>query len=1525
MRTIYGLVFFATGWGPTKGGINSFNFDLCRALGKQSDNRSTTVFCICPGTTTENEKREAGSSNIELIDIDEKDFNNCSFNKIISEQIITKCERIFWFGHDVITGKQACTCRDGYKDNSKAVVFHHMNYGEYYAIGAPERTAKGEDKESEQKQIFKNADYAIAVGPKLFTSLNDLKTKSGSLADITQIIPGLADIVPIQEEMHNKTILFTGRLENDNDPIKQYSITIYAVSDLFKNKDAQLGEIELKLYGLDAKTQDELNKKIEVLKNSASQRAECAVPIKPLAYTSNRDALFEEVRNSSIVIMPSISEGFGLAGFEGIAAGIPTIVSINSGLYEFLRQEHLDSYITGIKVVGGTCWEIPGDQDVANAYQSFKRILKNYTECKQNALELRQKIIELGYTWEKTAMDILDFLNISKLNAIAKLLCGVIDDVMRKKYSTEISKIANSCVNNFAQSVADEFKIDKDSILSLKVEKFRDIPYSIMSLALGEKELSLWRSEELIRGFVLELINRYSKEVTDELKRIENCDSGLSGLFVIDKKPKGTYKTERLEDKFAVVFREDNKFHEDITRLLEEANINAVLSEKDNEILKTYHQELKKTYNVLNFDGLSVMVSAGARIIPLDKVYASMNLKSESRESDFDVEYIVGRVARYRDTNKSLSNQNKRVIIKGDPGSGKSTYLKNQLMISCDSDKKYMCIFFKISGYIKWLSEEDNKGISKQLSEYVSHVLSTTNKFCEKHIELKSIYNKLRNNGGIAYFIDGLDEVQDSEQKKQINQQITDFVKEAESCKYILTSRKVGLDEEFFKSMDFAIEEIAPLSKTSIESYITKWYEVVGKIPGDTHHLYKQRAKELIASIIFENNSQLLNLAGNPLLLTIIVILHHHGINPPSNRAMLYSEITKTLLVNWMERRNFEIKYPADYLNNFLSRVAFEIVTNYYSTMAIPESKMRVMYAEYLSDSYDEDDENDDENDKVDSFIRYISDDAGILSPQGFLNNEQLYGFLMHRQIAEYYAALALENELELEKIEFSSIIHESKWTEVSILMGGNMSMQAEAGQNRVNRYIKDLFKTKSRPIEDFKYNILLILKWVANSTFISKGNLDYLLKELDIIFKSSNRYRVLQFCDDIVNVLNNNQCKRQICDWLVKLIDASEFISIRNASVVINTLLKSKELYKDILEKLTDDKIIESLMQLIEHRDFEMLYRNNGCYHTLFMDYFIKCMNKYYASFKGTKREGIWREYTSIYANAVSHSAIRHYGSKLTEDLTKLLEQETNGNSEKFSNPDILNEYIHMLVLYTIGFEIAEDSEMAASDYKDFCENAEKWDCKLLIDSAINLSEDESSLGEIAMTYLSNGIRIFHKKDKNGHKLTIFLYNREMRQLEKNIISLKNDFCLDDIKNQIDDNSPVTIYHCLDQLSEIEMSQEKLKEIFNFAYDHGRLLTKADWHQSLFEKISTDNESFYKYYDTLKRWVNLDEKDAPPRELKGELKTYYKYLAKQRKKITTAEIKRLITLYKKEENDMHKYVMYDILYDLLHSEGEIS
>ena len=48
-KSLFAFVFFATGWGPTEGGINAVNFDLCNAMGDKSEEKHSDIYCIFSG------------------------------------------------------------------------------------------------------------------------------------------------------------------------------------------------------------------------------------------------------------------------------------------------------------------------------------------------------------------------------------------------------------------------------------------------------------------------------------------------------------------------------------------------------------------------------------------------------------------------------------------------------------------------------------------------------------------------------------------------------------------------------------------------------------------------------------------------------------------------------------------------------------------------------------------------------------------------------------------------------------------------------------------------------------------------------------------------------------------------------------------------------------------------------------------------------------------------------------------------------------------------------------------------------------------------------------------------------------------------------------------------------------------------------------------------------------------------------------------------------------------------------------
>ncbi|XP_077870383.1 uncharacterized protein LOC144363933 [Saccoglossus kowalevskii] len=98
------------------------------------------------------------------------------------------------------------------------------------------------------------------------------------------------------------------------------------------------------------------------------------------------------LQQSHLCIMPSRSEPFGLVGLEAIAAGIPVLVTENSGLADFLKEEFADYANSVIVKVGKN--DVGFDEDVNAWSKAISDILTMYDTAFDRAKSIRDRLKE---------------------------------------------------------------------------------------------------------------------------------------------------------------------------------------------------------------------------------------------------------------------------------------------------------------------------------------------------------------------------------------------------------------------------------------------------------------------------------------------------------------------------------------------------------------------------------------------------------------------------------------------------------------------------------------------------------------------------------------------------------------------------------------------------------------------------------------------------------------------------------------------------------------------------------------------------------------------------------------------------------------------------------------------------------------------------------------------------------------------------------------------------------------------------
>lgn len=409
------MIAFATRWGTQFGGINSFNQDLVSAFAAAFYQQVVTVCVVL--SATEAEQRSAHAEQVTLIslgrpdqDTFSSDLEDDSWHALKTNQIPLFPEQTIWLGHDRITGAVACAASK--KRGGQSAVIHHMSYSRYEAFAENSDTAKR--KETEQKQLFQGADIVMAVGPLLGDALTDIRDDP----TVTVLIPGLPDIIA-KPTPRNFRGFISGRLSDDAKRIKQAHLGVAAFADAIRQADeipglpdALRGENEpmLTLRGIDfEKSHSGQHAEAEAnLRNFSEEYAGRAFNLHALPFTTDRQSLFDDLRSSSVAMMPSWHEGFGLVAWEAIAAGVPLIISTKSGAFRMLKEFDDGVYtscVIQIDVKGSSSEPFFLEKDVESLAQAVIGVAKNPLEARQKAARLRE-VMSNKFTWANCARQV---------------------------------------------------------------------------------------------------------------------------------------------------------------------------------------------------------------------------------------------------------------------------------------------------------------------------------------------------------------------------------------------------------------------------------------------------------------------------------------------------------------------------------------------------------------------------------------------------------------------------------------------------------------------------------------------------------------------------------------------------------------------------------------------------------------------------------------------------------------------------------------------------------------------------------------------------------------------------------------------------------------------------------------------------------------------------------------------------------------------------------------------------------------
>ena len=309
------VTILASEWGSSKGGLSTLSREFALQLARFPEVQITVFLPRC----SEGAKNQALTHNVKVVEatplpgFEELDWLSFPPEDLQIDIVV---------GHGIKLGHQAQVIRK-FK-NCQWVQMVHTDPEELGMFKTYDKPiSKGEKKHKTEVKLCEMADLVVGVGPKLSEAFRSYLV--GFQECVHDFTPGVFDefvsVMQSPDERQHCSVLVFGRGDDEDFELKGFDIAGKAI--------AKLPETRLIFAGAPDGKHEEIAKKL----------SECGVLKRCLrvrGFVQSREELKRLFQEVDLVLMPSRTEGFGLTGLEALSAGVPVLVSKNSGFGEAL-------------------------------------------------------------------------------------------------------------------------------------------------------------------------------------------------------------------------------------------------------------------------------------------------------------------------------------------------------------------------------------------------------------------------------------------------------------------------------------------------------------------------------------------------------------------------------------------------------------------------------------------------------------------------------------------------------------------------------------------------------------------------------------------------------------------------------------------------------------------------------------------------------------------------------------------------------------------------------------------------------------------------------------------------------------------------------------------------------------------------------------------------------------------------------------------------------------------------------------
>lgn len=431
------------------------------------------------------------------------------------------------------------------------------------------------------------------------------------------------------------------------------------------------------------------------------------------------------------------------------------------------------------------------------------------------------------------------------------------------------------------------------------------------------------------------------------------------------------------------------------------------------DLAKDYGLTLSWRYAEVEFLGLPKLKDSG--VYRLEHIYVPLRLCRDWKER-FDASKTLH-------VPQALQEQ-RRLVVLGDPGSGKSTLVKvltyafgeakaNPYKRAC-GELIPIPIILRTYNTRRWETPGD------MLRDFIA----TLDPDIRDEITVDWLLTHLES-GRAILLVDGVDEVGSRADREHLRDRIVmPLLGMYPKARAFITSRVVGYDEVPFDFIAQGDEQhpsvevnakgwyVAPFNDEEIKQFVTRWYALRESFP--------DKQTEGVDSLMraLNQNDRVKRLAHNPQLLTLVALIHRVTANLPSGRVELYDKIVEAYLETIQVFRKLGTPARLDEMKRWLANVGWKMQVRRDEIQASGKGATSSTYGEellvtrgeiraWLEEVIEKERGAEDAPATAERFLDYVARRSGLLVPR----SPSEFSFA-HLTFQEYFAAFELRGRV---------------------------------------------------------------------------------------------------------------------------------------------------------------------------------------------------------------------------------------------------------------------------------------------------------------------------------------------------------------------------------------------------------------------------------------------------------------------------------------------------------------------------------